>query len=176
MIGMLEILATLLLGWLLADLISGVVHWAEDRFGHADWPVLGALVIAPNRHHHAQPLAFTRGQGFLRRNSTNIAASLIGGGLLWVIFGPSLLLAVLVFAGCIANQVHFWAHCPERAPAPVRLLQRLGLLQSRRQHGLHHLPPHRRCYCILSDWLNPTLDAARFWQIIEASIPRRWFA
>ena len=62
-----QILGELLLGWLLADLVGGLVHWWEDRVARSDTPVIGPLVIAPNRLHHSDPLAFTR-SSLLERN------------------------------------------------------------------------------------------------------------
>lgn len=166
---------SILSGWLLADFLSGFVHWLEDRFGSEAWPVLGPLVIAPNRLHHREPLAFTRA-GFLSRNSTAAVAALAFGAIALALLGPSLVLAAAVVAGCLANEVHVWAHRPDRAPRAARALQSIGLLQSRNHHALHHAAPHDRRYCILSSWLNPVLDRVGFWRLLEAPIPRRWFA
>jgi ubiquitin-conjugating enzyme E2 variant len=44
-----------LCGWLLADLFSGLVHWALDSFGSVRTPVLGPAFIRPFREHHADP-------------------------------------------------------------------------------------------------------------------------
>jgi len=39
----------LLLGWLVADLFSGLVHWALDSFGSVRTPLLGRAFIRPFR-------------------------------------------------------------------------------------------------------------------------------
>ena len=31
----------------------------------------------------------------------------------------------------------------------------------------HHVKPHIVCYCVLTNWLNPILDATRFWRGLE---------
>lgn len=160
----------ILLGWLIADLISGFLHWLEDNHGREDWPLIGPLVIAPNRLHHADPGAFARGSTFLSRNGTGAAASLILGGTALAVFGPSLILAVAVLGGCVANEVHLFAHRPAQAPCWARQLQRLGLLQSMRHHAAHHRAPNQKAYCVLTNWLNPALDRIAIWHKLDQLI------
>lgn len=175
MTGLALLALQVIAGWLLADFLSGVLHWIEDRFGRPDMPVLGPMFFAPNLLHHEQPLAFTR-SGFLSRNGTTWAAvALIATPLLWI-FGPAPWLVTAAIGGVMANQVHYWAHRAPRVPRPIALLQRTGILQSGREHQLHHAAPHHRRYCILTDWLNPALDTVRFWGLIESVLPRKWFA
>ena len=80
---------------------------------------------------------------------------------------------VIVGAGSagsvLTNQVHKWAH-QRRPPAAVRLMQRAGLILSREHHATHHRAPHTRAYCITSGWLNPLLDAIRFFAAAERVI------
>jgi len=176
-----ELLAVVL-GWLLADFLTGLFHWAEDRLAGDEWPVLGPLVFAPNRLHHEQPMAFTR-TGFVQRNATSIAAaSIVFCAVLmalWLAFGelPGFLLITLVsaaFGGAAANQVHYWAHVPHRAPRWIRKAQAIGLCQSRKHHACHHAAPQDRHYCALTDWLNPALDRSGFWHALERLVPTRW--
>ena len=53
-------------GLLLADFVSGIIHWFEDRYGNPKWPVLGHAIRA-NQEHHFRPRAFLKGS-FLSRN------------------------------------------------------------------------------------------------------------
>ena len=48
--------AQLIVGWLIADLVGGFVHWIEDRVLTERVPLLGRHVVAPNRRHHAEPI------------------------------------------------------------------------------------------------------------------------
>lgn len=178
---MIGFLLAVLAGWLLADFLSGLLHWLEDRIAGDRWPILGPLVFAPNRLHHEQPLAFTRAS-FAARNGTSIVAALIlfatiattlvlmpamaVPGLVWV------LLISATIAGALANQIHYWAHMPHRAPGIVQALQTIGLCQSRWHHARHHAPPQRERYCILTNWLNPWLDQCSIWAMLERRIPR----
>ena len=165
----------ILAGWLLADLLTGIGHWIEDRFGRSEMPILGPLVFAPNRLHHQRPLAFTR-TGFLARNGTTVLFGLLAWAPVFWLAGINPWTVAGAIGTCSANQVHYWAHVAASRPRVVQKLQAIGALQSPRHHAEHHAPPHRRRYCILTDWLNPVLDTVHFWTLIEAPLPRRWFA
>lgn len=43
----------------MADFVTGVFHWWEDRYGNPAWPVIGKLVVEPNILHHARNEKFT---------------------------------------------------------------------------------------------------------------------
>lgn len=163
----------LLLGWLLADFLSGVLHWAEDRFGpgREGWPLIGRHVFAPNLLHHSDPTAFLE-SGFIGRNWTTWAVALPIAALLVLAFGPQPWIFSAAIAGGLANEIHAWAHRKTMAPRWALALQKIGLMQSPRHHAVHHVPHHRRHYCIISDWLNPVLDHFEFWFSIEKLLPK----
>jgi len=61
----------------------------------------------------------------------------------------------------LMQMCHLWAHLPaERVPGPVRLLQKVGVLLSKREHDLHHSPPYDRDFCIMTGVCNRPLNAA----------------
>ena len=167
------LLAQLLLGWLLADFLSGVLHWIEDRFGpgREHWPVLGSLIFTPNIIHHADPTAFLR-TGFVERNWTTWAAVVPLAIILLLGFGSQPWIWSAAIGGAMASEIHAWAHRKTMAPRWALRLQAIGMLQSPRQHAVHHVPDHRRHYCIISDWVNPVLDRFAFWQTIERLVPK----
>ena len=153
-------------GRLLADLVSGIAHWLEDRVLPEGIPLLDSQIIQPNRLHHKDPMAFTRFGSIYRNGTTWAATAAIGAPLLWWL-GPSIWLATALLGGAFANQIHYWAHVPGIAPKWVRTMQLTGFLQSPQGHGRHHRPPSDRAYCILTDWLNPWLDRWMVWQRLE---------
>lgn len=165
------VIGQLVIGWLLADLLGGLAHWWEDRLGRESMPWIGPRVIAPNRRHHREPLAFVTG-GLIERNlSTWILAGVVAG--IWLLtMGPSLTWAAAAIGGALSSQVHYWTHQPKRAPRLVRVLQDVGLLQSPVHHAGHHRSPSDRRYCVLTDWLNPLLDDLRVWARLEALLTR----
>lgn len=148
-------LTELLVAWLLADFLSGVWHWIEDRYFEESWPIIGKYIAKPNTLHHAQPAAFLQ-NGYWTRNWTTILPAAIAFALY-----PSW---VFVFVSQ-ANEIHAWAH--QKCSPFIRMLQEVGVLQSPRHHGEHHRSPFEIRYCVMSDWLNPFLDAIEFWRWSE---------
>ena len=63
---------------LLADLLTGIFHWWEDRYGNPDWYILGDIVVKPNINHHKNPRDFTEGN-YIKRNWTTILPCVIFG-------------------------------------------------------------------------------------------------
>lgn len=171
------VVAALLLGYLLADLLSGTVHWFCDTFFSEDTPLIGKLVIQPFREHHVHPQRITRYR-FLEQDTTNFflmvpplaVASWLGaprpespGELFWC----SCLLG-LAGGSFGTNLFHKWAHAATR-PVAVRWLQRSGLILGPRRHQRHHRD-YSRGFCVTSGWMNPFLDRLRFFSRVEGLI------
>jgi ubiquitin-conjugating enzyme E2 variant len=165
------ILGELLLGWLMADLLSGLFHWWEDRAAEVAWPVIGPAIVAPNRLHHIDVLAFTR-TGVISRNLIVWLVVIVMSGVWLMVTGPTLVWASASIGGLVINEVHRMAHLPASAGPVARLLQEVGAFQSPRHHAGHHRAPSDRRYCILTDWLNPWLDAAGLWSGLEWALAR----
>jgi sterol desaturase/sphingolipid hydroxylase (fatty acid hydroxylase superfamily) len=163
-------------GYIAADIVSGVVHWFCDTFFHEDTPIIGRAFIHPFREHHVDPLAITR-HDFLEVNGNNclamlpllVAVLILGsppvGEAVPALFWQSAALgfALATFA---TNQFHKWAH-QERPSAAVRWLQGTGVVLSPAHHKLHHSAPYRQAFCITAGWLDPLLDRYRIFERIE---------
>lgn len=164
-----SLVGQLLLGWLAADLLSGLFHWWEDRLGREDMPLVGRTVVAPNRLHHREPGAFLATSFRQRNGGTWLLVALVSG--VWLaLAGFSAVWAAATVGGLVVNEVHRWAHSPARAPAFVRVLHEVGIVQSPRGHSRHHAPPRAAAYCVLTDWLNPPLDALGLWAGLERAL------
>ena len=166
-----------LVGYLLADLLSGTVHWFCDSFFAPDTPLIGRTIIHPFRDHHDHPDAITQ-YGFLEQDSTS-----------YIIIIPPLLLALraggpdvtspaavfihgLLFAFAVGalgtNLFHKWAHS-QRVPNGVRWLQKRGLILSPEAHHRHH-SAYTHGYCVTHGWMNVILDRFDFFGRAERLI------
>ena len=127
-----------LLGWLIADVLGGFVHWVEDRLLSERVPLIGAYIVTPNRLHHRDPLAFTRSD-FLDRNlATFVVAGTLSALWAWAL-GLSLIWASATLGGMVSSQVHYLTHRPRPKHAWLRVLQDVGLIQSAGHHaGRYH--------------------------------------
>lgn len=168
-----------LVGYIGADLVSGVVHWLADRFGTPETPFVGKSFVHPFREHHDFPNKILE-HDFVEVNGNNCVAMLlflvpvllllpleVSGA--WVGFATfSLCFACGIF---LTNQFHCWAHA-ERVPALVARLQRWGLILSKEAHDLHHTAPYASHYCITSGWLNPLLERLGVFPRLERLVGR----
>jgi ubiquitin-conjugating enzyme E2 variant len=153
------------------DFITGVIHWAEDT-----WTALGrsklldTYVVRDNIEHHRKPGAI-RGGTYWETNRVCIALASATACVL-ALFGVHAweAYAIVVFASQ-SNQVHKWSHCAN-PPRAVAFLQRVGIMQSPAHHAEHHKRPYATRYCTTTNFLNPVLDATRFWRGLEWLIER----
>lgn len=163
------ILAKLLAGWLIADLLGGFVHWLQDRVLTEFTPVLGWIVVVPNRRHHRDPMAFVAGNVITRNGTTWLTAGILS--LIWLaLLGPSLVWVTATIGGAVSSSVHYLTHQPRLANRAVKILQEVGLVQSAAHHAGHHRPPSDRRYCPLTGWVNPIVDGIGLWRALEAGL------
>jgi ubiquitin-conjugating enzyme E2 variant len=161
---------------LLADFVSGVVHWAEDtyaRFKPRRKLRLINLIARDNEVHHRRP------RDFLKRSwwQSSWDLVLVGAAILATAYAlvGHLTWALLLFVvlSVNANQMHKWAHRnPRENPALVTWLQRAHLLQSPRHHGRHHGGSKDSHYCVVTNFLNPLLEEVYFWRRLERAVER----
>jgi ubiquitin-conjugating enzyme E2 variant len=172
---LLSIGAGAIAGYLVADLVSGIVHWFCDTFFAEDTPLIGRAFIHPFREHHRDPMAITR-HGFLEVNGNNCLALLLLLLPLELVAAPIgdrvplLFLQTTALGFCaftfLTNQCHKWAH-QKSVISPVRWLQQSGILLSKSHHVLHHRPPFAQAYCVTTGRMNPLLDRLQIFARIE---------
>ncbi len=158
---------------LIADFITGGIHWWEDTYGNPSWKYLGRIIVIPNIEHHQYPRKFLENSFWSR-----IRLSVFFGFLLLIIFAlfhaVTWELVVLFAYASIANECHAISHRTNKENGKlIVLIQKTGIIQSRKMHGYHHTAPYDTNYCIQTNYLNPILNFLRFWIILETIVA--WF-
>ena len=164
---------------LVADVLSGLFHWLEDAYGREDWPITGTLITQPNIQHHHDPAYFTR-HGWVESAQVLLVigfAILLGA---WALDLLSWEVILAVAIGVNTNEIHKWAHQSRRKNGwLVSWLQDLGVLQSAEHHSQHHRGTKATHYCVVTNYLNPLLEAVGLWPCLErlvflvCRVPRR---
>jgi plasmanylethanolamine desaturase len=154
----------------LADVVSGLVHWFEDVYVHRDMPLLGKWlhkVAEDNRLHHDKPRAFLAKTWWQSSWDLVLLGSLV---LLcaWWLGMLSLPVWVFVVLSINANQMHKWTHQNSTEKGwLVHRLQKLRLLQTPRAHAHHHQGAKNSHYCVITNFMNPVLEKLHFWRRLE---------
>lgn len=166
-------LACLFLGYLMADFVSGFVHFLGDSYGTVDTPFFGKNFIAAFREHHVDEQAITR-HDFVDVNGSNCIGSvlviipavhLLDPGRFVLVLYVSILIFIFLVSLFLTNQFHKWAHLETR-PKFITWLQRRGIILSPLHHSIHHTSPFDTYFCITAGWLNPLLQKIKFFEAI----------
>lgn len=171
-------------GYMFADLATGIYHWFIDNYGDASTPVFGSQIEA-FQGHHKWPWGIT-----LRQFANNLYV--LARSITCIVLPinlichdqPVLMAFVGMASGCImfSQLFHSWAHgTKSKLPPIVVALQDAGVLVSRSQHAAHHRPPYNNNYCIVSGAWNRFLDELRVFEALEMVVfftlglrPRSW--
>jgi hypothetical protein len=158
-----------LTGLLVADVVSGFIHWWMDTWGTPETPFFGEMFIRDFRIHHIDQLEMTR-HGFFETNGNNAMASLVVlvPAVIWTPTRPEMIAFLISWmTGILAtNQIHKLAH-QARPPAFVRWLQSWNLILSPSVHARHHVAPHTTYYNITTGWLNFLIERLRVYPALE---------
>jgi len=174
--GVVTLIGGSLVGYLLADLSSGTVHWFCDTFFSETTPIIGRRLIQPFREHHVNPQEITT-CSMLEQDASSYMSLM---PVLWFVrswtpVGTVALLAQSALLGLAVgamgtNVFHKWAHTSD-PPAPVRWLQRRRWILSPEAHAVHHRS-YDGGYCVTSGWMNAVLDRVRFFPRLEIAVRR----
>lgn len=161
----------ILCGLFVADFLTGLIHWIEDRYGNPQWPMVGEAIRA-NHQHHSRPREFLSGS-FWSRNKEVLIGTFVISGIFALVGALNLITVSAVVTGFFANEIHGAAHkFPHENPVWVRVLQKLGLMQSFQHHARHHRQRKDCHYCVMTNYVNPIVDFIRFFPILEWAIYR----
>ena len=170
-----EIIGGIILAWLIAEIISGVIHFIEDSYCKPEWKeskntlkqFIYKNITAPNILHHQRPAAMLEGNFWQRNNTSIIPAWIIA--LCIYLLGPTywpIWLGFILMG--FANELHGWSH--QKCSKPIQFLQSIGILQHPKHHKIHHTRPYSQRYCVMSGWVNPILEFLYFWPALRIMI------
>tara|TARA_B110000014_G_scaffold11984_1_gene8124 strand:+ start:88 stop:756 length:669 start_codon:yes stop_codon:yes gene_type:complete len=166
--------STFFIGYLVADLLTGTIHWFCDTFFSEKTPVIGSFVIFSFREHHTHPHLITEDK-FIEQDTTSFFVLLIP--LISAVYSDSIYpqnlgaylfhsgLAGLSIGAFSTNLFHKWAHM-DNPPELIKKFQNMGLILNRERHKIHHAN-HSRSFCVTSGLMNPLLDKIKFFQLLE---------
>jgi ubiquitin-conjugating enzyme E2 variant len=156
----------------IVDFLSGFFHWLEDAYGHPDWPITGWWITRPNILHHHDARHFTQhswlhsADVLLVMSGLTLAVSYWLGWLNWTTW-------VVVLVGVNANEFHKWAHRSKAENGKlITFLQTMRVLQTPAHHARHHRHEKNTHYCVVTNFLNPLVDAIRLWDLLEWAVFR----
>jgi ubiquitin-conjugating enzyme E2 variant len=166
---MFEIIGTVLVCFVVADFLTGFFHWLEDTYCLEGLPLVGQIICEPNIDHHLDPNLMVRTGSFFSRNLLSWSLGVAAAAALWSVgLGSWPVYLTLLFAS-FGNEVHRWNHM-NQSNRFAEFLKDSGLVQSRKQHSMHHKPPFTSNYCILGSFTNAVLERVRFWRRLETAI------
>jgi ubiquitin-conjugating enzyme E2 variant len=166
------ILFQVLICILIADFLSGFFHWLEDSYGKENWLIIGDFITKPNIIHHHNPRHFVHASWWMR----NRVLFFLAVNALLIAYSSDLLnwqTLLVISIGTSANEIHRCAHqTPQENGKIIYFLQQTGILQSSFHHALHHQGQRNTHYCVITNWLNPLLEAVGLWRILEALVAK----
>jgi hypothetical protein len=142
----LTIALQILAAYVLADLLSGLYHWATDR----GWNLAGQVALF-SEHHVTNTMAGFDWQTF-------------AAGMPIAVLGAWFHSAFGIALGCciaLTQITHYYAHRRSESPTVhrlVRTLQRLRVIIPPAAHARHHDGVFNRDFCLLSGWNNVWLN------------------
>jgi ubiquitin-conjugating enzyme E2 variant len=169
--------SAILIGYFLADVASGLVHWATDTwFSERQF----GRLIAIAREHHTHP-SHILGYRFLENATLGSAPSalFIGPLALLIAFLPrsKFLYAIMIVFFLISltllfgTSLHNIGHRKAKSFV-VKVAQKMRLVITPAYHHVHHSGDQTTRYCTVNGWANPLLDRIGFWRGLERLISR----
>ena len=166
-VDLIPVILTVALSIVLGDFGTGVFHWATDNYGSVKTPVFGS-VCAAFQGHHVTPWTIT-----FRSFANNVYKICYGTipALMMVAAVPMAPLVKMFFTlfitwWMISQELHKFSHM-RSTPKGIKIFQDMGLILSKKEHGLHHTAPFEGHYCILTGICNSFLDDSKFFRHLE---------
>jgi len=165
------------------DFSTGIFHWSVDNYGSIKTPVFGSVCVAFQGHHNT-PWTITFRS--FANNVYKICFGAIPALVILAILGDSiapltrLFFTLFINWWMVSQEFHKYAHM-KNVPPVWKFLQDMGIVLSKKEHGLHHTSPFEGHYCILTGICNSFLDRTKFFRYLErffynftGNVPNTW--
>jgi hypothetical protein len=169
-----NIILQIIIGFFLADVITGIFHWFEDSYLDycIDIPILSGIA-KDNEMHHYFPRSIISYSYWENINVTfplTVSILFILYLLNKSLFKHVYLIASFAFFSIISNLLHRFSHMREcENNQVINFLQSTGILCPHKHHSIHHIKDAEK-YCIITVYCNYILDSIYFWRALEYTI------
>ena len=173
-----ELIWTIIGAWFFADFVTGVLHWVQDQYLTSNTKISILRSIAKdNDLHHTKPNAMANNTLWKSTETSIVPAATLYG--VCLVTSAPLLFWIGITFGIFANVIHSFNHKADfKVPVFAKVMRKTGLFQSKKHHAIHHFSNGKVIskedttvrYCVMTDYLNPTLDFIRFFPILERII------
>lgn len=127
---------------LFTDMFTGTIHWWEDVYGNPTWKYLGKSIVIPNMEHHKNPRSFLE-TSFVKRIKLSALIAMLIAIIFFAIGMLNWQIIFVLFYSAMSNEFHAIAHRTDKENGRIIMfIQKIGFIQSRRMHGMHHAPPY----------------------------------
>ncbi len=162
----------IIIGFIIADIITGTFHWFEDTYLSycINIPILSSI-SKDNELHHYFPrsiLAYSN----MESATYSLPASIIFILIMYLLYPKFLFKYKYIFISffifsSIANILHKYSHMRDcEKNIILKIIQNTGILCSHDHHEIHHLNGLEK-YCVISEYNNYILDNINFWRYLE---------
>lgn len=166
------ILIQIFLLWLLADFITGIVHWWQDAYGNPTWPIVGKYVVKPNLKHHKDPRGMLK-DSYWQKTGASFIVGIILISVFYLAGWHSWRMVLCILMCTQGNEIHAMGHRSDKENGKLIVgLQNIGVIQTRRTHGWHHKAPYDTNFCVMTEFLNPVLNKINFFSRLEFLIEK----
>jgi ubiquitin-conjugating enzyme E2 variant len=165
------IVAAVVVGYFVADFVSGLVHWGMDTW--FDESSLGRCVAIAREHHtHPQNVL---GYDFWVHAALGSASGFFVGPIAVVtalfpvsLTTYSLMIIWFVTSTCLffGTSFHNLCHRPSKSRL-IRFAQKIHLVIPTEHHWVHHRGDQTIHYCVINGWANYVCDPLHVWRGLE---------
>jgi len=162
----------LLLGFIIADIISGLFHWFEDTYLDycINLPIIGEISKDNELHHYFPRSVFAH--SYFETITVSLSLTLILILFIYFLNKKLVLKYTYVFISfgffsSVSSLIHRFSHLRDCENYQViHFLQKFGILCSHEHHSLHHDLVNQK-YCAITEYNNYILDSIHFWRGLE---------